>query len=94
MAQQNTEKTYLEVIRRVEVLRVYPKCKSSLYLDEKNGLFPRSFSIGQRSQAYYKHEVIAVIAAMGAGRTQTQIKALVCKLLEQRQELAKGAYHE
>ncbi len=85
---------YLEIIRRPEVSRTTARSVSSLYLDNQNGLMPPPISLGDRAVGFYKHEVQAVIAAMGAGHSKEQIKALINKLVEQRQKLAKVAFHE
>lgn len=73
-----------QLIRRPEVLNLTQRSKSALQLDEKNGLFPSSVSIGCRSIAYIKQEVDAVIIARVQGKTPDQIKALVEKLIQQR----------
>ncbi len=78
----------IELIRRAEVLRLTQRSKSSLYLDEQNGVFCPSVSIGNRAQAYLKHEVEAVIQARIEGKSEQQIKALVQELINQRTKSA------
>lgn len=85
---------YLEIIRRPEVVRCTARSTSALYLDIRQGTMPPPISLGDRAVGFYKHEVQAVIAAMGAGYSKNQIKELICHLVEQRQQLAKGAFHE
>lgn len=106
MAQQETKRSYLEsitppplpdyleIIRRPEVVRCTGRSKSSLYLDILEGTMPPKVSLGDRAIGFYKHEVQAVIAAMGAGYSKNQIKELICHLVKQRQELTIGANHE
>lgn len=77
-------KTYIQLIRRPELLTIYPRSKSALQLDEKAGLFCPSISIGQRAVAYLKHEAEAVIQARVEGKSQQQIKQLVSELIKQR----------
>ena len=74
----------IELIRRAEVLSLAQSSKSSLYLDEKNGVFCPPVSIGCRAKAYLKHEVESVIQARIEGQTRKQIKALVQDLIAKR----------
>lgn len=83
-----TNKTFYQLIRRPEVLKLTARSKSALQLDEKNGLFCPPISIGDRAVAYIKHEVEAVIQARIEGQTNEQIKALVASLVQQRSQAA------
>jgi prophage regulatory protein len=74
----------IELIRRAEVLRLTQRSKSSLYLDEQNGIFCPPISIGCRAKAYLKHEVESVIQARIEGQTLEQLKALVKNLITNR----------
>jgi len=73
-----------QLIRRPTVLSLIQRSKSALQLDEKEGLFCPSISIGNRAVAYIKHEVDAVILARVQGKTPDQLKALVQELIQQR----------
>jgi len=75
-----------QLIRRPLVLSLTQRSKSSLLLDEQNGLFPPSISIGSRAKAYIKEEIDAVILARIQGKTPDQIKALVQELIQQRKQ--------
>jgi len=90
----NKKKTYLEILRRPEVIRCTGRSKSSLYLDIQEGTMPPPISLGDRAVGFYKHEIQAVIAAMGAGYSRNQIKALIEQLIEHRQEWNIGAFNE
>jgi prophage regulatory protein len=74
----------IELIRREEVLRLTQRSKSSLYLDEQNGIFCPPVSIGCRAKAYLKHEVETVIQARIEGQTLEQLQALVKNLIATR----------
>jgi len=73
-----------ELIRRAEVLQLTQRSKSSLYLDEQNGIFCPPVSIGCKAKAYLKHEVETVIQARIEGKTLEQLKAIVQELIANR----------
>lgn len=68
------------LIRTAQVIRALGKKKSSLYLDIKNGLFPKPVKIGVRSSAWPEEEVAAINAARIAGKSSDDIRALVSAL--------------
>jgi prophage regulatory protein len=74
----------IELIRRAEVLHLTQRSKSSLYLDEQNGIFCPPVSIGCRAKAYLKHEVESVIQARIEGQTLEQLQSLVKNLIADR----------
>lgn len=76
-----------QIIKLPEVLKIYPKSKSSIYLDIQNQTFPSKISLGSRSVGYILSEVNAVINARILGKSDHDIKALVIELEEQRKEL-------
>ena len=77
----------IQLDRRPHVLIKTGRSKSSLQLDEKNGLFVPPISIGARSVAYIRHEVDAVINARIQGQSNEQIKQLVSELIKQRKQV-------
>lgn len=77
-----------QLIRRPEKLILKGRSKSSNYNDEKQGVCVPPISIGDRSIAYIKSEVEAVIQARIEGKTPDQIKALVQELINQRTKSA------
>lgn len=81
-------KVNIQLIRRSPVLTKTGRSKSSLLLDEKNGLFVPPISIGSRAVAYIKHEVDAVIDARVQGKSNEQIKQLVSELINQRTKVS------
>ncbi len=81
-------KKLIELIRRAEVLRLTQRSKSSLYLDEQNGVFCPPVSIGSRAKAYLKHEVETVIQARIENKSKEQIQFLVQELIRQRKQAA------
>jgi prophage regulatory protein len=77
----------IQLIRRVEVLAITKRSKSSLQQDEKNGVICPPISIGERAVAYIRSEVEAVIQARVKGHSQDQLRSLVKLLLSQRKEV-------
>jgi len=76
-----------QIIKLSEILKIYPKSKSAIYLDIQNKTFPSQISLGSRSVGYILSEVNAVINARILGKSDLDIKALVVKLEKQRKEL-------
>ena len=54
--------------------------KSSLYASIGNGEFTRPIKLGERSSAWLESEVTAIVNARIAGKSSTEIKALVVQL--------------
>lgn len=73
-----------QIIKLSDILKVYPKSKSSIYLDIQNQTFPPPISLGSRSVGYILNEVNAVITARIEGRTDDEIKTIVLELTSQR----------
>lgn len=59
---------------------------ASIYNAIKAGLFTKPVSIGQRSVGWPGDEVQAIIAARVAGRSETEIRDLVAKLHDARND--------
>ena len=83
---------FFQLIRRPQILELTLRSKSSLHLDEKEGLFCPPISIGLRAKAYILSEVEAIIQARIEGQTPTQIKSLVADLIQQRNKVAQGRH--
>ena len=64
------------------------KTRSPWYQDITRGLMTRPVKLSRRAAGWPQHEVQAVIAARVAGRTETEIRALVERLHAKRQEAA------
>ena len=75
---------FFQLIRRPQILELTLRSKSSLHLDEKEGLFCPPISIGDRAVAYILSEVEAVIQARIEGQTPKQIRMLATELLASR----------
>ena len=58
--------------------------KSSFYASVAKGQFTRPIKLGERSSAWLESEVTAIINARIAGKSSTEIKALVVQLEAQR----------
>lgn len=67
----------------------YPS-KSSVYALINQGLFTKPVPIGARSVGWPDHEVYAINVARVAGKSPDEIRALVNRLHQQRQDMAEG----
>jgi prophage regulatory protein len=54
--------------------------RSTVYLRIAQGVFPRPVSLGGRAVGWPAHEVAAVNAARIAGKSESEIRALVAQL--------------
>ena len=54
--------------------------KSTLYASVARGQFTRPIKLGERSSAWLESEVTAIVNARIAGKSSTEIKALVVQL--------------
>ena len=61
---------------------------ASIYNAIKAGLFTKPVRIGDRAVGWPSQEVQAIVAARIAGKTQEQIRELVCKLERARKAMA------
>lgn len=61
---------------------------TSIYQLISVGLFPKGVQLAARSVAWPDNEVEAINAARVAGKTEEEIRALVNRLHQQRQEIA------
>lgn len=78
-----------KVIKRKEKLLIKGVSKTTNWNQEQRGESCKPFSLGDRAVGYFEHEVLAELAALGAGYNSEQIKKLVKKLEAQRKELLK-----
>lgn len=62
--------------------------KSTFYVKIQDKTHPPLISIGSRSKASLEYETTEIISAIAAGATQSEIKALVVSLVEQRKDLS------
>ncbi len=77
------------LVGRREVKKLRCSGDTKLYADVKSGLFPPQLKDGQKS-LWIEDEVAAVIAARIAGQSDTQIRALVARLVAARQHAMEG----
>jgi len=64
--------------------------KSKIYADIKKGLFPPPVANGPRAKAWAEHEVDSINRAYLAGKSETEIRSLVAKLIAARTALVSG----
>lgn len=82
----------LKIERKSETLIRYGFSSSTLHVRIKEGLIPPPISLGGRAVGFPEHETSAILAAMIAGQSKNEIKALVTSLIEQPKEL-QGVNH-
>jgi len=75
----------LRVERNRESRERYGLSNSTYYSRQSKGLIPKSFSLGGTATGQLAHETDAIIAAMAAGKSEDEIKALVISLMKLRQ---------
>lgn len=68
------------ILRLPAVLDKRGRSRSAHYLDIQEGLFTSPVSIGSRAVGWPENEVHAINAARIAGKTDSEIRALVHKL--------------
>lgn len=74
------------IYRLPEVLNILKISKSTCYNQQNQGLLCKPISLGARCTGYPSSEVIAVLNARIAGKSDKDIKALVIELEAQRKE--------
>ena len=79
-------KSVPRLIRRKEVLELYPVSVSTLYARMDSGLFPPSISIGPRSVCWVESEVHAVVRAMIHSPSPDELKTLVMESVKSRSD--------
>ena len=84
MAQQL--RTALTILRRKQVEAETGYSRSTIYLRISQGLFIKPVSLGARAVGFPAGEVTALNAARIAGKSETDIRALVARL-----QAARGA---
>lgn len=62
--------------------------RSTWHAWQKKGLIPTGVKVGPRAVRYPVNEINAVVAARVAGKSDDEIKALVIRLVEERQVAA------
>ncbi|WP_440875454.1 helix-turn-helix transcriptional regulator [Thalassotalea sp. PLHSN55] len=77
-----------KLCRQPELLELFGFKKSTLYTRIAKGLMVPPVSLGERSVAWPEHELQHILRAICANKSPDEIKALVAKLIAQRNELA------
>jgi len=83
----NTQKTTHKIIRLDEAKNILGLSKSSFYNRIKEGALPSAINLGGRAVGWVEQEISAILNAMIAGKSQSDVKALVVELTNKRQEL-------
>ncbi len=74
--------------RKPEVLEKTGLSRSTLHLRIKQGLFVPPISLGARAVGWLSTETDTILAAMVAGKSQAEIKQVVCQLIAARKTKA------
>lgn len=80
--------SHIRYLRRAETLHQSGLSSSTLYARISDGLFVPPVSLGGQAVGWLEHEVNQVLAAMAAGQSRDEVRALVRNLVEQRKQLA------
>mgnify|MGYP001418401396 CR=1 FL=1 len=75
----------ISILKPSEVLNLTSYSTSGLRRQVLDGLFPPQINLGSRSTGYIAEEVQMVLTARSIGMNDTQIRAIVNKLVEHRQ---------
>ena len=78
--------TAARLLRLPAVLERMGLRTTSIYGHAKAGLFPPPVKLTGRCSAWPEHEVAAIITARIAGRSDDEVRALVARLVAQRQQ--------
>ena len=77
-------KLLLKILRNLEARNIFGLPDSTFQSRIKDGLISPPISLGDRAVGWLEHELNAVIVAMVAGQSKTEIRALVSALVEDR----------
>lgn len=77
-----------KLLRLNGVKEIYPKCKSEIYEEITDELFPPPVKLGPRMSAWVEDEVRSVIGARIAGKSDDEIRELVKSLVVARKSAA------
>jgi prophage regulatory protein len=83
MAQQQLNET-LRILRIKQIKAQTGLPNSTIYDHVKKGLFTRPIKLGERISGWLETEVVAIMGARIAGKSEAQIKELVLSLENQR----------
>ena len=82
-----TTTVHIKFIRLAQVLTLTGTSKSKHYTDIKQGIPPPPISLGERAKGYLEHEIMAINLARAKGATNEALKAMVQKLVKQRNSI-------
>lgn len=78
----------ISILKQSEVLEITRQSPTTLWRQVKAGTFTPPIQIGKKATGYIKDEVNAVLSARSIGMPESELKALVKKLVVQRKERA------
>lgn len=81
----------MKLLKLPKVLELTASARSTIYKNVHAGLITPAVRIGENSVAWPEHEINALVAARIAGKNDDEIKALVTKLVADRQMVCGGA---
>lgn len=74
-----------QIYRKPHVKAIFSFADSTLYLHVSQGILPKPISLSSRARGWPASEIDAIVAARIAGRSESEIKALVVSLTAARQ---------
>lgn len=77
-----------KILRKPEVIQTTGLSNTSIFERTRDGRFPPSISLGGRAVGYLEHEVLALLTALAAGRSDEQIRQLITLMVAKRKESA------
>ena len=76
-----------DIIRLPQVSRTTGLARSTVYLRIEQGLLPRPVSLGGKAVGWPASEISQINAFRIAGKSNEEIKSLVCELQKQRKRV-------
>jgi len=76
----------VSIIRKFEARKRFGHSHTTWHQRINDGLVPPPISLGGRAVGYISSELDAVMAALIAGKSESQIKEIVSSLVERRQD--------
>ena len=80
----------ITMLRMPRLVETFGKSRCMIYDWVKNGLLTKPVAMGPRTSSWPASEIEAILKARIAGHDDAKIKALVSKLMQDRQAIGQG----
>jgi len=70
---QEATKMYKKILKLPEVIEMTGKCRSGIYQDISNGIFPKQINLGPRSVGWLESEILQWIDARIQARDEGEV---------------------